>query len=152
MRRRIVAGVIGCLMCSHGVHAQNTWERVIALPGNAHVRVSGPSNGRVTGKIASVDSAGVSVVNRWGDVMRLRKGDVLLVERHLGGGDRARGARKGFLWGSALAALGTYGILLGDPDGAAKLPILYGSVIGGGIALGAVTAENTSRWILVYRK
>ena len=151
MRWLLAAGVAGCLLVSPDVRAQATWDVVVGIPADSHIRVSGPTSKRVTGRILKVDATGISLVNRHADLKRFRKEEVLLVEKLLGDPDeRARGARKGFLWGSALAALGTYGTLMGG--GGEKLAILYGVTMGGGTALGALTAKRTARWVVVYRK
>ena len=124
---------------------------VAGIPADTHVRVSGPNNKRTTGRILKVDATGISLVNKHADLKRFRKEEVLLIEKLSGDPDeRARGARKGFLWGSALAALGTFGTVMGG--GGEKLAILYGVTIGGGTALGALTAKKTARWVVVYRK
>jgi hypothetical protein len=148
--RNFSLSVIGWLALTSTVHAQPNWQTVMGLPPEQTVRVRAIDGRGATGRVFSIDQATIEVLTRFKDVARFRREDVQLVEKLVGDPDaKKRGAKKGFLWGVLLSALGTIGPMMAD--GPSKLPYVYGTFVGGGAAIGALTAESSPTWIVVYR-
>ena len=130
-------------------HAQGQWSDVTSLAVDTTIRVEGTANRRTTARLLRADDNEIVLVNAFGDVARFSRPDVRLVEQIIGNADsKKRGARKGFLWGAALSALGTYGTLANG--GAKELSIVYGTFMGGGALIGALLADSVS-YVVVYR-
>lgn len=153
MERRMRSVLTVIVLVSFAVpsiaHAQGQWSAVTSLAVDTLVRVEGTSNRRTTARLLRADDREIVLVNAFGDVARFSRHDVRLVEQVIGNADaKKRGARKGFLWGAALSALGTYGTLANG--GAKELSIVYGTLMGGGALIGALLAESAS-YMVVYR-
>lgn len=149
MDRVMTVIVLGWLVVPSVSHAQDQWGAVTSIAPDTRVRVEGTAGTRVTGRMLRADDRELVVVNPFGDAARFSRQDVRIVEQLAGNADsKTRGARKGFLWGVVLSALGTYGTLANG--GAKELAIVYGTFMGGGAVAGYLLAKSPS-YVVVYR-
>ena len=154
---RILVGVVtGWLAFSASAAAQNTtsWEGVediVNTQRNQLVRAETTDGRRATGTIADLNATTIAIINEYGDVARFARADVQRIEKKFGStGGRARGVKKGLMWGALVSALLSIGPMT-QPEGPAILPYLWGSAMGSGAAIGALSASDPSAdWVVVY--
>lgn len=149
MHRLTTFIALGWLLLPSVSHAQDQWSAVTSIAPDTQVRVEGTTDRRATGRLLRATDSELVVVNAFGDVARFARNDVQVVAQLVGKpGSKRRGARKGFLWGALLSALGTYGTLANG--GAKELSIVYGAFMGGGALTGYLLADSDS-YAIVYR-